>query len=453
MIKDTLPAILIHPPRHLTITAGSIFSEEMVIIRQVFLLTLLTQLAVIASGGAKQKRALIGDAPSDPAPISGALYLDPWQIEKEFLLTPMALQGWYDLGLTSDVALSPERRSLLKLVIGKFLASRCPVSIRDEPVAFTLDRIHFIQPDASEFRPVSGDETVPAGDMWISVVFSAPQTDPRQALQLMWDLIPEGPEPVTIKVADPEGTRNFELNRLSPSLNVRGRFDPNARTPPPPAPIINPNPSRPLALPWISILILLTALFGFLALRRDPRRRILGMCIIASAALAATLTRGISIEFSPKKPLTVTSNPEAIEILNPLLRRIYHAFNYRSQDQQYDELSLVASGEAALTPIFLELQRTLRSREREGSRVRVDTVQITACSVTALDKRSGFQALCSWQAAGRVGHWGHFHDRTNAYDASFDVEPIDGTWKITRLDLHGRERKPDTPQPTLRQQE
>ena len=141
------------------------------------------------------------------------------------------------------------------------------------------------------------------------------------------------------------------------------------------------------------------------------------MCIIASAALAATLTRGISIEFSPKKPLTVTSNPEAIEILNPLLRRIYHAFNYRSQDQQYDELSLVASGEAALTPIFLELQRTLRSREREGSRVRVDTVQITACSVTALDKRSGFQALCSWQAAGRVGPVSYTHLRAHDTDS------------------------------------
>jgi len=63
--------------------------------------------------------------------------------------------------------------------------------------------------------------------------------------------------------------------------------------------------------------------------------------------------------------------------------------------------------------------------------------------VSNLQERPGFEALCEWQASGRVGHWGHFHDRTNNYNATFAIEPSEETWKITRLELHGRERNPD----------
>ena len=169
------------------------------------------------------------------------------------------------------------------------------------------------------------------------------------------------------------------------------------------------------------------------------------MTAIILIGLGAIPARTISIKFPLKDTWNAVSDTDAMEILDPLLRRIYHSFNYTNPEQQYEELSLAASG-GALTPIFLELQRTLRSRERDGSRVRVNTINISACTVSDLKERSGFEALCEWQASGRVGHWGHFHDRTNSYNATFIIEPSSGTWKITRLDLHGRERNPGAQQ-------
>ena len=41
---------------------------------------------------------------------------------------------------------------------------------------------------------------------------------------------------------------------------------------------------------------------------------------------------------------------------------------------------------------------------------------------------------------GSVGHWGHIHKRTNRYDAELAVEPIDGQWKITRLEVLEEQR-------------
>jgi len=34
---------------------------------------------------------------------------------------------------------------------------------------------------------------------------------------------------------------------------------------------------------------------------------------------------------------------------------------------------------------------------------------------------------------GTVGHWGHI--RQNQYEANIIVEPVDGAWKITGLEL------------------
>jgi hypothetical protein len=36
---------------------------------------------------------------------------------------------------------------------------------------------------------------------------------------------------------------------------------------------------------------------------------------------------------------------------------------------------------------------------------------------------------------GTVGHWGHIHIRQNQYEANIIVEPVDGAWKITGLEV------------------
>ena len=52
----------------------------------------------------------------------------------------------------------------------------------------------------------------------------------------------------------------------------------------------------------------------------------------------------------------------------------------------------------------------------------------------------GLAYRCRWTAAGSVGHWGHVHRRTNLYDASITIQPVDGIWKITAIDLREEQR-------------
>jgi hypothetical protein len=46
----------------------------------------------------------------------------------------------------------------------------------------------------------------------------------------------------------------------------------------------------------------------------------------------------------------------------------------------------------------------------------------------------------SWTAMGSVGHWGHIHIRKNQYEANIVVEAVEGSWKITDLELLEEER-------------
>jgi hypothetical protein len=39
-----------------------------------------------------------------------------------------------------------------------------------------------------------------------------------------------------------------------------------------------------------------------------------------------------------------------------------------------------------------------------------------------------------------VGHWGHIHIRKNQYHANIIVEPVNGMWKITALQLREEKR-------------
>jgi hypothetical protein len=47
----------------------------------------------------------------------------------------------------------------------------------------------------------------------------------------------------------------------------------------------------------------------------------------------------------------------------------------------------------------------------------------------------GFVYRCKWDLVGTIEHWGHIHERTNHYDATFDVQAIDNEWKITSMKL------------------
>jgi hypothetical protein len=135
---------------------------------------------------------------------------------------------------------------------------------------------------------------------------------------------------------------------------------------------------------------------------------------------------------------TRLSDEASAELVGGMLHNIYRAFDFRDESQIYDVLDQSVSGDL-LTDIYLETRRGLELANQGGARAKVKDIELLD-----LDARMGsdgaVEADVTWRVAGSVGHWGHIHKRQNQYEATLVITPVDGTWKLTSLDLVSEER-------------
>jgi hypothetical protein len=111
----------------------------------------------------------------------------------------------------------------------------------------------------------------------------------------------------------------------------------------------------------------------------------------------------------------------------------HRAFDFRDTGQIYDVLSHSASGDL-LEQLFLETRASLEIASQGGARARVQEIEVLDLEIAPGDD-DGLVARARWNVAGSVGHWGHVHRRTNQYHAELGLAPIDGAWKLTRLEV------------------
>jgi hypothetical protein len=186
-------------------------------------------------------------------------------------------------------------------------------------------------------------------------------------------------------------------------------------------------------LGWVGI-VLVTALAirqGLVMLRRGKARRrsLANTAILLALCVAILVTcRGV-----------VISADRAQGIMSKLLGNVYVAFDHRQEDRIYEILNKSVSGDL-LTQIYLETKKSLELASQGGARVKVKEVDMLSVQPESLGGEAGFRARCKWNVSGSVGHWGHIHKRTNQYEAEITVRPVDGSWKITNLEILQEER-------------
>ena len=125
-------------------------------------------------------------------------------------------------------------------------------------------------------------------------------------------------------------------------------------------------------------------------------------------------------------------------LVGDLLHNVYRAFDFRGEEEIYDLLARSASGDL-LTSIYLEIRRGLELANQGGARVKVKDIEVLD---TKLLSRAGqtFNVESRWNVAGSVGHWGHVHQRSNAYHALLEISEVDGAWKLTGLEILEEQR-------------
>jgi hypothetical protein len=373
------------------------------------------------------------------APLSAFLYVDHYEVRKEIVVRPRDLQQWIDLGLAGRDVIPAAEQEELKRTVGAFLVERGHVLVDGRVVEPILDRIHFVRRTLRTTGVVDPPEDLPAVSATLGVIIVYPIDALPQEVTMTWDLFGPRIQTVPAVATDEAGGLPSSLTPDAPVL----RWVNYLKSPSKPGlvDLAPPEGARRVTVPVVTSLCALLLLpLAVSAWRRPPRRAAYGLvavCLVAAGVVLRPFGRvDVPVPFAGAPRVT---DADASVIVSGLLRNVYHAFDRRDESVIYDTLERSASGDL-LGRIYLETRQALEIRNQGGARAKVDTVEMLSAEARPLGGDRGFEARCTWDVAGSVGHWGHIHRRRNRYEADLRVEPVDGAWKITDLALTSEQR-------------
>jgi hypothetical protein len=172
--------------------------------------------------------------------------------------------------------------------------------------------------------------------------------------------------------------------------------------------------------------------------------------MLAARAVVFAYDKGSRFTFYPHDPVFKWDNPGApplpavtaistneksrAAVAESLLRTVYRAFDYHSESDIYDALARSVQGDL-LADLYLKIKHGLIMQEQGGAVARVQEVNVVRSEPMESKSKNGFTERVTWQIEGTVEHWGHIHTRVNEYSADFEIEPGDGSWKITGMNV------------------
>jgi hypothetical protein len=140
--------------------------------------------------------------------------------------------------------------------------------------------------------------------------------------------------------------------------------------------------------------------------------------------------------FAPPPEVTDTDG-----IFEQLHTGAYRALDFGTENRIYEALNQSVDG-PLLETLYLQLRESLLVREQGGAVARVRAVEYDdgqQAVESPNDMWPSFRYRSRWSVSGTVEHWGHVHERQNQFAALFSVEPRDGQWKITDMQIEDQQ--------------
>jgi len=366
------------------------------------------------------------------SPMTGFIYVEPFEVRKEIIVRPYDIQQWVDLGLEGQKTIRVDQQDEIKRKVVEFLEPHFKVKIDDVPVEGTLDRVNFLRRTLKSSTVIDQQdiELLPAT---MGLIYVFPTSGLPRSVEMEWDIFTDKMQRVPSASVDQAGPLPVILE---PDFNIL-RWDNYLKNPDIPTllDIQSPPTAIAKAAAWGQWIMLILSLVFLLYVFRSRRAgdgwpgASMGLFVIC-ALLAAFLV------YENRQSRL---NPERLQqLVGDLLHNVYRAFDYRGEEVIYDVLAQSTSGDL-LTDIYLETRRGLVLANQGGARVKVKTIELLESSLVD-SQGDSLTVEGRWNVFGSVGHWGHIHQRTNGYHARLEISDIDGAWKLTGLEILEEER-------------
>ncbi|MEH6593458.1 MAG: hypothetical protein V7746_24540, partial [Halioglobus sp.] len=362
------------------------------------------------------------------APMSGFLYVEPFEVRKEVIVRPKDIQRFVDLGLADATMIPAEQRGLILERIATFLTAKQPVTINGKTAEPILDRASFLNRTLKSSMVVSPGIDINIDSAVVGVIFVYPTPSLAHTATMTWDMFDGRVQIVpTSAVDEAGGLPTF----LEPDYAVL-EWENFLKNPTVPGLVTLAPPPSSAAL-WLYQLRWWALATALLLLTLWARNRLLP---VAMAATVSLLVLAASLIFGQR----LAPPGEATEtVVKDLLRNIYQAFDYRQESDIYDTLERSVGGDL-LTDIYLETQRSLELTSQGGARAKVKSIEVQAIEIVAAEVPNAFRASTTWNVNGSVGHWGHVHTRVNQYQAELLIQVIDSHWKLIEMNVLQEQR-------------
>jgi len=361
------------------------------------------------------------------SPLNVFLYVEPYEVRVEIIARPRDVQKWTDVGV-GDLKMIPiENQEDVKQKVADFFAENLDFTIDGAPITPVLDRVNFLERTLRTSTVINPPRELDAASATLGVIFLQPTAGYPQEANVIWKHFIDRVDRIPAAATDEAGPLRFFL---VPDDNILWwkNFLKNPTMPT----LIDVQAPPSFALRGVEVLSwIVLAVFGLFAVKvgiaaargKGPRRR----TVAIAAAFVAIVSAGfVTIQSS------VVDDERAEEIVTSLLHNVYRAFDFRDEETIYDTLAHSVTGDL-LTETYLETRRGLELASQGGARAKVQEIEML--EVDSESEGRGFRATSTWNVAASVGHWGHIHQRRNQYVAELKIEPVDGVWKITSLEL------------------
>ena len=376
------------------------------------------------------------------------IYIEPAEVRHEVLIPLATLNTMIRLTHQDPAFVEIAEQDAIREEIRKWLLNENPVMINGVRVLPEFTRIDFYSLNLSDFATQAAEQKVSMASGRVGIIMTyRPVGDPVRDVSLGWNLFYSAMTKIpAVVVAYRKSMERFEFSRFNkPEENTLKWSCPQELLPGQ----IESVPAKPMQAPRLNLPLLTLGLLGisiysWFRLGRGSRATLVAVPQVVLALLMLKIP--LMTIAHPWKPLPELSAEESKTTLDSLLKGMYRSLDFGSEDRVYDALAATVDG-PLLEDLYLQLQESLRVREQGGAVARIREVLTEGGQVTPREQSGsavswpGFCYRGRWTVAGTVEHWGHIHERQNLFEAVFTMEPREGAWKITRMDIVGQEQK------------
>lgn len=349
-------------------------------------------------------------------PFVAFVTIEPYEVRVEFMASGPAITDLLEFPLAApDRILLDEQPALKERALAEF-ANRFRLELDGAASTPGLQRADFLTLGAAGAftRTEAIDEPLAAAILGLTYVF--PLAAPPQSLALSCNDVPLPETELPVTIIEPGGITGFAFSPGQLRLDWTNESD-DLR----PTPIATVEVSRPTWAP-VALLLLVVGLVLTAKAKAWPAYTCLVLALLSTPFVRSVLP------FASPLP-----EEQSERVIEDLLTNIYRAFDFRDEGAVYDRLALSVGGDQ-LTDIYLEQRRALELESRGGARARVDNVEVQSIErITRVG--DGVEVHARWHVSGSVVHFGHSHYRQNAYDAVMRLQPAEGSWKITDIEV------------------